>query len=438
MSFNPREIPNNLRMQPLIDQGLAEAKALLAAKSEDTLSAVELVNLALTYMEIGNWISVEKYASLALTAEAINDTPSNENKATALYALATRKRELNFCEEALIEFAQAQQFAESDWLKSNILRNIGLVYLKQQRFQDAHQCFQDAYGFVSRSSDITLGGSLPALANYSALALSRAALASGESPVPSLVLFDSASKEFDAIFTWKKIMDEVARRRSHDYISHCVHRGMILCEFSEKHPSEDHSANLLVAEKTLIEALNSRKENKADGQRLGDVCVWLGRVYERLHKIQSAKLSYDEALLQYRTVFTSEDAQQISDVKKRLANLPVTAVSIFNPQWLIQLYQNHAFQHWLTQLILWTVAIAALLVVTAFMVKATMLPLAVANVVTGLSKFAANAIFGTALAVGLATSAVLIHSRFFAPSPPASNNSGGSNTNTSEYGNKIK
>ena len=327
MPLNPREIPNNFRMQPLIEQGLAEAKELLETKSEDTLSPAELVNLALIYMEIGSWVNVDKYASFALAAEDTSITPSNENRATVLYALATRKRELNFCEEALADFTQAQQLAESDWLKSNLLRNIGLVYLKLQRFQEAHQYFQQGYEFILHSSDTTLRGSLPALANYSALALGRAALASGEDPAPCIALFDETSSRYDAIFTEKGISDEVIRRRSNDYISHCVHRGMILCEISEKHVLEDHSVNLLAAEKILIEALNSRKENKADGQRLGDVCVWLGRVYERLQRTEEAKQSYDEALLHYKTVFASEDAKQISDVKKRLTNLTF-AVSI--------------------------------------------------------------------------------------------------------------
>jgi hypothetical protein len=109
--------------------------------------------------------------------------------------------------------------------------------------------------------------------------------------------------------------------------------------------------------------------------------------------------------------------------QKAVASNPVM------PQLLIRLYQNPLFQHWLTQLVLWTVAITALLVVAAFMVKATMLPLAVAKVVAGLSDFASKAIFGTALTVGLVTSAVLIHSRFFVPSLlPSSNNSGGDHT----------
>ena len=308
-------------MQPLIDQELAEAAALLKTKSEDTLTVDELVNLALIYMEIGDWDSVDKYTSRVLLDEATNVTLSNEHKAIALYALGTRKRELNFCEEALSDYTQAQQLAKSDWLKSNLLRNLGLVHLKQQRFQEAHNYFQDAYEFVLTSNDPELRGSLPALLNYSALALGRAALASDKNPAPSIALFDEASSLYDTIFTEKGINDDVARRRSNDYISHCVHRGMILCESSEKHPSENHNLNLLHAEGIFLEALKSRKENKADGQRLGDVCGWLGRVYERLQKIEASKQAYNEALSHYRTIFSSEDAKQISDVKSRLAHL---------------------------------------------------------------------------------------------------------------------
>lgn len=62
MSFDPREIPNNFRMQPLVDQGIVTAEELLQTKSEEDLSLDELVNLSLIYMEIGNWSNVKKYA----------------------------------------------------------------------------------------------------------------------------------------------------------------------------------------------------------------------------------------------------------------------------------------------------------------------------------------------------------------------------------------
>lgn len=183
-----------------------------------------------------------------------------------------------------------------------------IVYLKLQKFSESHQYFQQAYKLVSDSTALKLRGSLPALSNYMALTLGRTVLASGENPAVCIQLFDETSHLYDTLFTEKGISDEVVRRRSNDYISHCTHRGMIICEISEKYPSEDHNTNLLVAENILLEALKSRKENKADGQKLGDVCVWLGRIYERLHRI--------------------EEAKQIVDTKSRLTNLSFKNVSI--------------------------------------------------------------------------------------------------------------
>lgn len=328
MSFDPREIPNNFRMQPLVDQGIVAAEELLQTKSEEDLSLDELVNLSLIYMEIGNWSNVKKYADRVLAVEASNTSLINENKATALYASATGEREFNLCKEAEEHFLAAQTLTQSDWLKSNILRNLGLVYLKLQKFSESHQYFQQAYELVSDSTDLKLRGSLPALSNYMALTLGRTVLASGDNPGICIQLFDETSHLYDTLFTEKGISDEVIRRRSNDYISHCTHRGMIICEISEKYPSEDHNANLLAAENILLEALKSRKENKADGQRLGDVCIWLGRVYERLHRIEEAKQSYYDALEHYRKVFTSEEAKQIVDTKSRLTNLSFKNVSI--------------------------------------------------------------------------------------------------------------
>lgn len=66
MSFDPREIPNNFRMQPFVEEGLAYAKALLESKSEaDVFSTEEYVHLALIYLEEGkSWSKMEAFATL--------------------------------------------------------------------------------------------------------------------------------------------------------------------------------------------------------------------------------------------------------------------------------------------------------------------------------------------------------------------------------------
>ncbi len=327
MLFDPRDIPNNFRRQSFIEQGLREAKTLLETKTDDTLTSVERVKLALIYMESGNKDLALKYASLASAAEGEAVAPLNENKATALYVLATLKRETNCFEEALANCAQAQQLAESNWLKSNLLRNIGLVHLTEKRFEAAYRSFQEAYNLVSQCGEPALRGSLPALSNYSALAFGREALASGKDSSRWMTLFDETSQLYETIFKEKEISPEIACIDANDYISHCVHRVMILCERSEKYPLEDHDENLLHAEKELLKALETRQKNKVGEQRLGDTCEWLGRVYERLNRNTEAMALYKKAKSYYETVLPP-NAPKIVNIQKLLNHLTIAAVDI--------------------------------------------------------------------------------------------------------------
>ena len=108
-----------------------------------------------------------------------------------------------------------------------------------------------------------------------------------------------------------------------------------------------------------------------------------------------------------------------------------TLTSSNNNSFLMCVYQDRRFQHWLCQLVLLAIVITAALVFASLVVKASMLPLAVATVVTGLSKFAANVIFGTAAVVGVAATVALgasLYARFFSQRPPEGGDAGSSAT----------
>lgn len=87
-----------------------------------------------------------------------------------------------------------------------------------------------------------------------------------------------------------------------------------------------------------------------------------------------------------------------------------------NPGFLLAIYQDPRFQHGYTQLLLLAIIIMAALIAATFMVNVAALPVAVASVVTGLSKLAANMIFGSAVTVAAGATVALaasLHARFF-------------------------
>ena len=118
-----------------------------------------------------------------------------------------------------------------------------------------------------------------------------------------------------------------------------------------------------------------------------------------------------------------------------------TLASSNNNSFLMRVYQDRRFQHWLCQLVLFAIVLTAALVLTSLAVKATLLPLAVATVVTGLSKFAANVIFGTAAVVGAAATVALgasLYARFFSQRLPEGGDAGSSATNNLSAGRFTK
>lgn len=108
-----------------------------------------------------------------------------------------------------------------------------------------------------------------------------------------------------------------------------------------------------------------------------------------------------------------------------LNNGPIFAVALPPPSqkfplenagFFLKVYRSPAFQHWLTQLLLLAVVLTAALVIMAFTVNATLLPLAVAGVVKGFSGMAAKTILGSAIVIGTGFAVALSASfpaRFF-------------------------
>ncbi len=330
---NPRIIPSHFRLQPCIDEELTKATALLEEKK---LDSADYVDIGLAFLEIGDWPSVIKYSleALKLEEEKTLDKRSNEIIASAHYMIATQKRELNDCDGALSQYTIAIGLAQSPWLKSNLLRNMGLVHLKKQDYIAAAKIFKEAFDFTNQESNLELRGSLPALYNYYGLSLIKAALKSNQDPAVGIKVLEETTQLYKAIFKEKNII-EAGQRRSHDWQSHQFHRGMILCELAEKHykhteddkSSADYQNMFRNAEELLLGALAGRKENKADDQRLGDVYVWLGRTAVGLKNIKMATEYFERALVHYKKAFptapepSAQDANQIKDVRSRLAEL---------------------------------------------------------------------------------------------------------------------
>lgn len=321
-SLDPRRIPNNFRLQTYIDEETAIAKELLDSKLLADHNSSDLADIALICLESGNWKDALAYSALALKAEEQKtaDAQDKEVMAIAHYITATRERESNHLDAALAEYDLADELAQTDWLKSNIYRNRGLVYLKDKNFVEAAEIFEEAVHFTASSTDPDLRGSLPALYNYWALTVTRAALAEKQDPARGLELFERTTALYATIFAEKHIT-ALEQLRSHDWQSHQFHRGMVLCEIAEQEINEKGVVadpdKLKKAQELLLGVLQARIANRADDQRLGDVCVWLGRIFTA-----NARVYLERALGHYTAAFPGvPDAMQLKDVRTRLAPL---------------------------------------------------------------------------------------------------------------------
>jgi len=87
-----------------------------------------------------------------------------------------------------------------------------------------------------------------------------------------------------------------------------------------------------------------------------------------------------------------------------------------NTGFFLKIYLHPVFRHWLTQLLLALIVITAASVIAAFLLNASLLPLAVTGVVKSFSTMVAQTIFGSAVVIettAMVTLATSLHARFF-------------------------
>ena len=292
--LHPRDIPNNFRFQFLIEDELTKAKELL--KTPEKLTSKDYADIALVYMEVGDKINSVKYAEQALTMEEQIPLPNdNEAVATAKYVSANRARDRGDIDTAKELIQESFEKAQSPWLISNIYRCRGLIFLKEESFLIAAGHFQTAIDyFEDDNSAEALHGSLPALKNYVALASAKALLKCDELTKYKIEevfkKFQAATALYETMFAERQISD-AQKEKSHDWQSHQFHRGMVLCEIAEKYAElniEFYPIQKAIALKLLLTAYEGRIANKADDQRLGDVCKWISRAYKLLGDTDNA------------------------------------------------------------------------------------------------------------------------------------------------------
>lgn len=324
--FNPRRIPNHFRLQSYIEEELNHAKVKLESEDHSTFTSQELIDFGLIYLEIGHWDKAKSFYDAALNLEQAksDDLQDKEVIATVHYISATMKREKNDCLDAIAEYEKAKRLAQSDWLKSNLFRNLGLAYLKMTDFETAAKIFKEGLDFTDQVSRPALRGAIPAMKNYWALSLTRSALKNKQDPSEGLKALNETTKLYNEIFLEKNISKE-NQLKSHDFQSHLFHSGMVICEIAEQKKygyAKEIQDKLIESEQLLLTALAGRIANKADEQRLGDVCAWLGRTYAQSNQTKNAQEYFKKALRCYCIAFANDpEAKQIKDVKMRLTNL---------------------------------------------------------------------------------------------------------------------
>src|SRR3989344_1864846 len=172
---NPRTIPNNFRLQFYIEEVSTEANELYENKNWKEYNNETLVDMALAFLETAKGARAEEIAQQVLKnleqSEEKKDN-ANEQKATALYILATRHREANRYDEANQLYNKGIALNPSPWLMSNIYRNQGLVYLSQEKYDEACKIFNAGVEYLKKyiENNPELEGSLTAMQNYKCLA----------------------------------------------------------------------------------------------------------------------------------------------------------------------------------------------------------------------------------------------------------------------------
>lgn len=340
-AFNPCGISSNFRFQFDIEKTFNQANELL--KKPEELTSENYVNIALAYMEAGDKEKTIQFAEQVLKIET-NKAPDKQNyalAAKAYYILATIFREVGELFKANLLLSKAFQWNWDIWLTTNLHRCAGITLLKQKEFARASYHFNKACMLVANDKYFDLQDSLPALRNYYVLASAKLLFKkdniSEEEIQHILREFQSVTELYQAKFKERKISPQ-DQLKSHDWQSHQFHRGMVLCELAEKcaaqHVAFDPAQKEAVLA-LLLAAYNARVANRADDQRLSDVCEWVARAHQLLGHTENAdqyqRLAKHHAA-RHKVICTKivETKTELEIVKKSAEVLPISPDTTFS------------------------------------------------------------------------------------------------------------
>ena len=339
-------VVNNFRLQPYIEDEIAKADVLrksvnnaitLAGASLNRLNDLAvldkvdlkefdsqlLLDLALTYVEVGDWNFVNACIYLIERIEKANATQNPKIAPFILYIKGIASRENNQCQVAIEYFNSVisftPQFTLNSWLIANTYRNLGLAHLKNgdqskddvfknEELQKALNAFDIGCKFLESKieSEPKLAGSLPAMRNYRALLSCKIKIIKGEYPAEGLAEFAEVTRQYKESFA-KMIGDKMGLEKSHDWQSHNLHQAMVHRQIvSQKlcRSQDEKTESLKRAMELTQEAIQGRIANKADGQRVGDAYFTLGEIHESFVELGSSAELY-MCVAEARAAYTS-------------------------------------------------------------------------------------------------------------------------------------
>lgn len=319
-------VVNQFRLQPLIEDEIAKGEELrkpvnsalalagislnrfnqeMAKLDKIDITKLDgklLMDLALTYVEVGDWNFVNACLCLFERFATVQD---RQLIAYSIYLKGVVDRENNRCQSAIDCFKKVLSFSLQEltpWLMANTYRNLGLAHLKNSdqskdlriksdELENAHQAFHNGWVYLYQDLDPKLEGSKPAMLNYRALVLCKRSLLKNEFPSEGLESFAAATKVYE--LTFPKVMgNSMSLDKSHDWQSHNLHRAMINRQIvaQKLYRSDEERDQLLSQASTMVEeAIKGRIANKADGQRLGDAYFTKGEISESKADFASSK-----------------------------------------------------------------------------------------------------------------------------------------------------
>lgn len=143
-----------------------------------------------------------------------------------------------------------------------------------------------------------------------------------------------------------------------------------------------------------------------------------------MHEANLAFVNADSYITDCEQEFVANAPPKTAQLKPAT---PAPTPASDNAGFLLKVYRNPRFRHWLTQLLLAAIVLTAALVIMTCMIQVTLLPIAVASVVKGLSTMAVNTIFGASCIIGAAAAATLatsLYARFFGATQPSDRSAG--------------